>query len=210
MEPTRTEIEENTSQMEFQTDGPLAKAASRVVILEVVEGDTKDPARGVTPQRRPPRLKVFLYDAWADACRNVAKDDLLSLTVPIQLVTAAEERDVGDLEQWVLFAPVAMVKRHSALLDGLGAKERARVGGCGALALKRVVERSGDRPRQVVDVGAVSWGAGVSDGSVELPRRPSKREVAAEARAKAKKEQEEKAAKAAAQAASAAAAGAGL
>ena len=127
--------------MEFQTDGPLAKAASRVVILEVVEGDTKDPARGVTPQRRPPRLKVFLYDDWADACRNVAKDDLLSLTVPIQLVTAAEERDVGDLEQWVLFAPVAMVKRHSALLDGLGAKERARVGGCGALALKRVVER---------------------------------------------------------------------
>ena len=58
---------------EYQHDGPLAKAGSRVVVIEVIEGDTRDPSLGVVSQKRAPRLKVFLYDAWADACQNVVK-----------------------------------------------------------------------------------------------------------------------------------------
>ena len=50
-----------------QSDGPLGASATKVMAIEVVEGDDSDPgvARGAATGPRPRRLMVYFYDAWA-------------------------------------------------------------------------------------------------------------------------------------------------
>lgn len=39
-------------------------------------------------ESRPPRLRIFLYGNWADACEHVQRDDLLDLIIPAHCVVA--------------------------------------------------------------------------------------------------------------------------
>ena len=68
----------------LQSDGPLAKAKGHAMCVEV--GNNASPADLYEP--RPPRLRIFLYGSWADACEHVERDDLLDLIIPAHCVVA--------------------------------------------------------------------------------------------------------------------------